>query len=151
MSKRRKVARRSNRTARGNHRMHSCVEHREQRINDFNAAPGVTFRKHVCALNHHRSNNAFRKRLADATRMRTHKIDLKLAQLLMWNRDIRKRAKAGIDAVDRFTPRYDVLHKATRSRYSASRSLSERHLGAVCDRSGLFEGKRPTIDLYHFG
>src|SRR5439155_18247291 len=107
---------------RRDNRMHPRIEHPQQNLDHFKATTRVALREHVRALKHHRAYDSLGKRLSDPARMRTDQVDLKLTKFFSRDRDIGKRTKAGVDAVDDFATRDDVFNKAAGPLYAGSRS-----------------------------
>jgi hypothetical protein len=73
--------------------------------------------------------------------VRTDQVDLKLTKFFRRDRDLGKRAKPGVYAVNDFASRDNVFDKAASPLYAGSRSGGERHYGSIRDLGGLLEGK----------
>src|SRR2546426_9664035 len=112
VSQGRQIARCANRSARRYNRMHPGIEHPQQNVNHFFAAPRIAFCKHVRALKHHRAYYPLGKWISDSARVRTNQVDLKLSEFFRRDCDLGKRTKPGVYAVDDFATGDDVFNKA---------------------------------------
>jgi hypothetical protein len=83
--------------------------------------------------------------------MRADEIYLKLAKFVGRDRNIGKRAEAGVDAVYNLASLDYVFNEASRPLYARPCAGSERHVKPVGNLGGLLQSKGCAINLDHVG
>jgi hypothetical protein len=118
--------------------MDAAIEQLAKHFNDLEANAAEAERQHVCAQQHHCANFRLRQRLTDSTGVASNKIELKIAQRLTRNTNVREFAKPSRYAVNDRITRNDLFDNLTRrqsTRLCERRNLNllpvERHSGDV--------------------
>src|SRR5215471_1372995 len=114
MCERREIATGAYRTLFWNDRMHTAIEHLAKHFNDLKANTAEAECEHVRAQQHHCANFRLRKWLTDSAGMAANKIELKFAQGVARNANVRKFAKPRRNAVNDSITRNDFFDDLAR-------------------------------------
>ncbi len=102
MRQRRKVAARTDRSARRDARVNAAIEQRDQRVERLEADAGEPLGQHVRAQRHRRPHRPRRQRMADPGSVAAQQVELQRLERVGRDLHVGKRSETGVDAVGRF-------------------------------------------------
>jgi hypothetical protein len=149
MGQGRQIAARTDRSFLWHHGMHPAIEHFAKHLDDLHPNPAEAEREHICAQQHHRAHFGLGKRIANAAGVTPNEIELQFTDLIVWNPDIRKFAKACAHAVNDGVARDNIFDDFSRSEHARARFGSEFDLFATeRDRGNLLKRKWLAVKLH---
>ena len=146
MGKRRKIARRTHRPARGDHRRDAVVEQIGDPLDEFESHAGESSAQTRCEDQQHPPHQVIAQRLSYAGRMRAQEIPLHLTLRTRLDAAARQRSEPGVDAVDRFRACCEAFNDRLCRRHRCSRAIADPHRPtAARHRFDVIKRQRLTV------
>src|ERR1051326_1430456 len=99
MGQRSEIAAGAHTALRRNHRMHSAIEHRAERLDHNRAHTAIALGERIGAQQHHGASPWLTQWLTDTGRMRAHQVDLQFTDLIRANAHITQLPNARVDGI----------------------------------------------------